>query len=127
MGLGDVILSSSLRDTDHRWAGVPFDEFLQVFNAGRTFADTRTLETLPDLAERMAATFTEITQAHPGGRVGILSHGDPLRALYHHLLHPEEALPGYPELCRLISLETAEGLRVEVDTAGQVEKIEQFK
>jgi ribonuclease H / adenosylcobalamin/alpha-ribazole phosphatase len=118
---GQIALDPRLQDTASSWAGVPAEELGQVYSAGRLFDDPRTHETLAQMAARMAAAYDEIYHAHLGKQVAIFSHGDPLRVLAYHVLHPGEDLPPYQTIIRALSLDTAEALRIAYSPDGVVE------
>ena len=116
-----VITHDGLRDTGSNWAGTPLDEFRQVFLAGQVFADPRTRETLAEIAERMTGVFDQVTSTHAGGLIGMVSHGDPLSILVDRIRHPDQEIPAYSQLVRELSLEPAQGLRLEIFPGGGIE------
>jgi broad specificity phosphatase PhoE len=116
--MNSIVKDNRLRDTDSTWEGTMMDEFLRIFTQGNTFADPRTLETLEQLGERMKAAYDEIGSRFEGKRIGIISHGDPLRALWFRLSNPQGKFPPYRELTKLISLDAAQGMRIQADQRG---------
>lgn len=116
-----LIVVEGLRDTDSAWAGVPMDELSPIAEAGQLFNDPRTHETIAEIAKRMTTAFTQIVGAHPGQMVGVVSHGDPLRILYDRLRRPDQEIPPYLQLVREFSLGQAQGLRLEIESEGQIE------
>jgi hypothetical protein len=82
------------------------------FQNGQTFDDPRTRETIETVGLRMKAAYDEYVARFSNDSIGIVIHGDPLRALYYCLRHPQGEYPAYPELVRLLSLDTAQGLRL---------------
>jgi broad specificity phosphatase PhoE len=62
------------------WEGLTDDEILVRFPAARTgsWGDAETKE---ELAERVLGALQRIAAAHPGGRVLVVTHGGPVRAL----------------------------------------------
>jgi broad specificity phosphatase PhoE len=116
-----VIVIEGLRDTDSAWAGTPMDELIQIADAGQLFNDPRTHETILEIVKRMTAAFYQIVGAHPGGLIGIVSHGDPLRILVDRISHPEREIPPYPQLVREFSLGQVQGLRLEIFPGGRME------
>lgn len=121
ISLQPVLTHPDLRDTDSEWGGVPIEELVRVANAGQLFTDPRTHESLAQIAGRMVTAYHQIVSPHPGERIGIVSHGDPLRLLYDRIRHPDQAIPPYPELVRQLSLDVAQGLRLEFFPDGQIE------
>lgn len=119
-GATRVISDDRLRDTESAWEGVPVDEFLDVFAQGRTFADPRTRETIEHIGKRMLAVFDDTLTRFADERLAFISHGDPLRALYFQLSQPHAPYPPYPDLVRLISLDTAQGVRLQQSERGRV-------
>lgn len=111
-GTARLISDERLRDTASTWEGTPVEEFMAIFEQGRTFDDPRTCESIEAIGQRMLAAYAACISQFPDERIGIVSHGDPLRALYYRLRHPQGAFPPYPELVRLLSLDAAQGLRL---------------
>jgi broad specificity phosphatase PhoE len=62
------------------WEGLTDDEILARFPAART-ASWGDAETKEELAKRVLGALHQIAAAHPGGRVLIVTHGGPVRAL----------------------------------------------
>ncbi len=121
MNVRMVMTDDRLRDTRSTWEGVLVDDFLTIFSEGKAFDDSHTLETLDDLGERMKAAYDEVV-AHFGGKsIGIVSHGDPIRALYFRLYNPQVRYPPYLELTKMIGLGPAEGVRLQIDSGGRLE------
>ena len=118
MGTKIVVQDDRLRDTRSSWAGTPVDDFMRTFYEGKTFDDPRTQETMEDLGRRMKAAYDEILTRYDSAKIGIVSHGDPIRALWFRLHDPEGPYPQYPELTRMIGLGSAEGLRLQIDASG---------
>jgi len=108
-----------LRDTRSMWEGALVDDFLTTFREGKTFDDPHTQETLEELGERMKAAYNEVMTHYRGKRIGMISHGDPIRALWFRLYHPQGKYPPYLELTKMISLGTAEGIRLQIDPGGK--------
>jgi len=113
-----LIEDSRLRDTDNTWAGLPVEEFMKVYKTGRIFDHPRILETIEQVADRMCAVFADY--AAGDGLIGLISHGDSLRALYYRLHHPDSPFPSYPELLRLIDFGPADALRLEWSPAESI-------
>lgn len=118
MGTGIVVKDDRLRDTHSSWAGTLADDFMQTFYAGKTFDDPRTLETMEELGERMKAAYDEIRARYGTQKIGIVGHGDPIRALWFRLHYPQRNYPPYPELTKMIGLGAAEGVRLQIDGSG---------
>ena len=116
-----VIVIEGLRDTISDWPGTPMDELAQIADAGQLFNDPRTHETVAEIAERMNTAFHQIVSANPGLLIGVVSHGDPLRILYDRIRHPDQEIRAYLQLVREFSLGQAQGLRLEIDSAGRIE------
>lgn len=119
MGLNSVISLNDLRDTDSIWGGTPMDVLMEVGNAGHIFDDPRTHETLSEIAERMTNAFNQITSSHEGQLIGIVSHGDPLRLLYNRIRYPHTVIPPYPQLVNELTLDMAQGIRLEISPKGE--------
>ena len=125
MGVHTIAKDDRLCDTRSIWEGVLVDEFLSVFTEGKTFDDPRTLETVEALGTRMKAAYDEILLRFEGKNIGIVSHGDPLRALWFRLFNPQGSYPPYPVLTNMVSLDTAQSMRIERNQDGSIEpKIE---
>ncbi len=120
IGHGDVISRYDLRDTDSAWAGTPVDELSAVSTAGKLFEDPRTHESILEIARRMKSTYDEILGAHGGQLIAIVSHGDPIRILYERIIHPEDVIRPYVELNRQLTLNVAQGLRLEILPDGKI-------
>ena len=118
MKVSMVLTDDRLRDTRSTWEGTLVDDFMTTFYEGKTFDDPRTLETLEELGERMKAAYDEILARFGGKSIGIVSHGDPIRALYFRLNNPQGEYPPYPELVKMISLGSAEGVRIQMNPGG---------
>lgn len=118
MGTSAVVKEDRLRDTRSSWAGTLADDFMQTFYAGMTFDDPRTLESMEELGERMKAAYDDIRIRYGSEKIGIVSHGDPIRALWFRLHYPKGEYPPYPELTKMIGLGAAEGLRLQIDGSG---------
>ena len=118
MGTRIVVQDDRLRDTRSSWEGTPVDDFMRTFYDGKTFDDPRTLETMEELGRRMKAAYDDIRTRYDSAKIGIVSHGDPIRALWFRLHDPQGPYPQYPELTRMIGLGSAEGLRLQVDASG---------
>jgi broad specificity phosphatase PhoE len=121
MALNPVITHPGLQDTASEWGGVPVEELVQVANAGRLFTDPRTHESISEIAARITAAYHQIVSHHQGERIGMVSHGDPLRILYDRIVHPDQEIPPYPELVREMSLDVAQSLRLEYFPEGRIE------
>ena len=121
MGMLTIVKDDRLRDTRSTWEGVLMDEFLSVFAEGKTFDDPRTLETVEALGARMKAAYDEILLRFEGKNIGIVSHGDPLRALWFRLFIPQGSYPPYPVLTKMVSLDTAQSMRIEQNQEGSFE------
>jgi ribonuclease H / adenosylcobalamin/alpha-ribazole phosphatase len=118
MGASIVVKDDRLRDTRSRWEGTLVDDFMRTFYAGKTFDDPHTLETMDELGRRMKAAYDEIRTRYGSEKIGIVSHGDPIRALWFRLHDPQGPYPPYPELTKMIGLGSAEGLRLQIDAGG---------
>ena len=119
MNVRMVMTDDRLQDTRSTWEGVLLDDFLTIFSEGKAFDDPHTLETLDDLGERMKAAYDEILARSGGKSIGIVSHGDPIRALYFRLHNPQVKYPPYLELTKMISLSPAEGVRLQIGPVGR--------
>ncbi len=115
MGVNAVTQDDRLRDARSTWEGILVDDFMKTFHEGKTFDDPHTLETLEELGERMQAAYYEIMTRFPGKSIGLISHGDPIRALYFRLFNPQGKFPPYIELTKMISLGKAEGVRIQIN------------
>ncbi|MFN8469818.1 MAG: histidine phosphatase family protein [Caldilineaceae bacterium] len=120
MGTNVVVKEDRLRDTRSSWAGTLADDFMQTFYAGMTFDDPRTLESMEELGQRMKAAYDDIRIRYGSEKIGIVSHGDPIRALWFRLHDPKGEYPPYPELTKMIGLGAAEGLRLQIEVSGRV-------
>lgn len=118
MGTPIVVKDDRLRDTRSSWAGTLADEFMQTFYAGKTFDDPRTLETMEELGRRMKAAYDECRNRYGSVKIGIVSHGDPIRALWFRLQDPVGKYPPYPALTEMIGLGSAEAIRLQVGANG---------
>lgn len=118
MGAKTVVKDDRLRDTRSSWEGILVDDFMRTFYEGKTFEDPHTLETMEELGRRMKAAYDEIRSRYGREKIGIVSHGDPIRALWFRLHDPQGPYPQYPELTRMIGLGSAEGLRLQIDASG---------
>jgi broad specificity phosphatase PhoE len=126
MGVKTIVTDDRLRDTHSTWSGILVDEFMAIFTEGRTFDDPRTLETLEKLGKRMKATYDDLMVGFEAKRMGIVSHGDPIRALWFRLHHPQGSYPPYLELTKMISLGAAQGIRLERNQSGGIEPNMEF-
>jgi probable phosphoglycerate mutase len=122
MGINTVNQDKRLQDTLSSWEGVLVDDFMKTFYEGKTFNDKHTLETLEELGERMQAAYNEIVAKYAENSVGIISHGDPIRALYYRLYNPERKFPPYLDLTKMISLDSAEGIRIQKSQSGELKQ-----
>ena len=118
MGTKRVVKDDRLRDTRSSWEGTPVDDFMRTFYAGKTFEDPHTLETMEELGRRMMAAYDEIRRRYSREKIGILSHGDPIRALWFRLHDPQGTYPPYAELTKMVGLGSAEGIRLEINAHG---------
>ena len=76
-----VTVAPELRERNFgTWEGLTDDEILARFPAARTgsWGDAETKE---ELAKRVLRALQRIAAAHPGGRVLVVTHGGPVRAL----------------------------------------------
>ena len=121
MGIDMVWKDNRLQDTRSTWEGSLVEDFMTMFYEGKTFDDPHTLETLEELGERMEAAYNEIMIQSEGKRIGIVSHGDPIRALWYRLYNPQAKYPSYPTLTKMIGLDAAEGLRLRINPDGRLE------
>ena len=120
MNVRTVMTDDRLRDTRSTWEGTLVDDFLPIFSEGKPFDDPRTLETLDDLGKRMKAAYDEILARFGGKSIGIVSHGDPIRALFFRLYNPQVHYPQYQELTKMIGLDPAEGVRLQIGPDGRL-------
>jgi ribonuclease H / adenosylcobalamin/alpha-ribazole phosphatase len=118
MGTSAIVKDDRLRDTRSRWEGTLVDDFMRTFYAGKTFDDPHTLETLDELGRRTKAAYDEIRTRYGSEKIGIVSHGDPIRALWFRLHDLQGKYPPYLELTKMIGLGSAEGLRLQIDGSG---------
>ena len=125
MQISTVTTLKGFGDTHTLWPGTPMDELSKVVQAGRLFDDSRTLETMEGIADRMTHAYQQVVRASQGKLVGVVSHADPLRILYHRILHPGESFPPYGILMKEINIDLADAIRVEIAESGQlsVEKV----
>jgi broad specificity phosphatase PhoE len=80
----DVVTLPELRERDFgTWEGLTDAEILERFPHART-APWGDAETREQLAARVIAAVDEIVERHAGGRVLIVSHGGPIRAVLRH-------------------------------------------
>ena len=80
----EVELLPALREKNFgSWEGLLDTEIRERFPQadGGPWGDAETSE---ELAERVLAGLREIAERHPGGRVLVVSHGGPLRAILRH-------------------------------------------
>jgi len=73
------------------WTGRPFDAFAEAparkhWDAARSFNRVPGGETMLEVQCRMVAVLEELRDLHPEGRVAVVSHGDPLKAVILYLL-----------------------------------------
>jgi uncharacterized phosphatase len=120
MGIGPVRVIADLHDTANTWAGTPTEELIAVVKAGKLFEDPRTMETPEEIADRMVKAYAQILASHPGQRVGVVSHGDPLRLLYYRIHTPDQPIPPYLKMPEALSLQVAEGARLEYCPDGKI-------
>jgi broad specificity phosphatase PhoE len=121
MGIKTVHRDDRLRDTRSSWEGILVDDFMAIFQEGKTFDDPHTLETIEELGERMKEAYDEIVTRFAGKSIGMIGHGDPIRALYFRLCNPQAKYPPYPDLTKMISLDSAEGIRIQKSPSGRLE------
>ena len=121
MEINTVTKDDRLRDTHSTWEGVLVDDFMAKFIQGKTFDDPHTLETVEELGERMKAALDDVMTHFEGKSIGLVSHGDPIRALYFRLFNPQGKYPLYSELSKMISLDAAQGVRIKINSSGSLE------
>ncbi len=93
------------------WEGLTDREILARFPDARTrpWGDAETTE---EVAERVLGAIRRIAETHPGGRVLVVSHGGPLRALLLHCGADGAAAIGN---CHVVQIEAEEGILRAVD------------
>jgi broad specificity phosphatase PhoE len=121
MGVIAIEEDDRLRDTHSKWQGVLAEKFMAEFTSGKTFDDPRTLETLEDLGKRMKTAYDEIILRYKEKRIGIISHGDPIRALWFRLIDPQGVYPPYLDLTKMVSLGPAQAVRLQTNHSGGIE------
>lgn len=97
----EVTALPDLREVDvGSWSGLTRDEIAHRFPGAERWEGGETRE---EMAERVLGAVRRIAAAHPGGRVLVVTHGGPVRALLRHCAHPqrEEAVAN----CSLVRLE----------------------
>jgi broad specificity phosphatase PhoE len=92
------------------WEGLTDTEVLTRFPDAHTtgWGDG---ETTDEMSQRVLAAVREIANAHPGGRVLVVTHGGPMRALLRHC----DAEDGRIDNCAVVRLSAGDGLIVRVD------------
>lgn len=101
----DVEVLPELREKHFgSWEGLLDTEIRERFPEASTgpWGDAETSE---EVSERILATLHEIARRHPGGRVLVVSHGGPLRAILRHL---EARADGHVPNCHVLRV-AAEG------------------
>ena len=69
----------------------------------------------------MKAAYNDILTHYEEKNIGIISHGDPIRALWFRLYNLQGKYPSYLELTEMISLGAAEGIRLQINPSGRLE------
>lgn len=77
-------------------------------------------ETHEDVMQRMERGVKEVVHHNQDRTIGIVSHGDAIRVLLFHLLHPQDELPPITELIKDDYLEKGEAWRLVVDSKFRV-------
>jgi broad specificity phosphatase PhoE len=113
-----VLEDSRLRDTTSTWPGTPLSEFLKAWEARTVFDDPHTLETMDELRDRMTSVVNDHLSKFDGKMIGLITHGDPLRAWLYPL---EKAFPSYGELVTA-TFNSIEGIRIEISPEGIIQK-----
>jgi broad specificity phosphatase PhoE len=87
------------------WEGLTDEEIHARFNptAETSWGDGESRE---EMAERVLGALDRIAETHPGGRVLVVSHGGPLRAVLHHC-----GVDGVGRIdnCHVVRLEIVDG------------------
>lgn len=77
-------------------------------------------ETHSEVLERMMRGVQQVVEKEKGRTIGIVSHGDSIRVLLFHLMHPKDSLPPIDELIKTDYLDKGEAWRLLVDDALHV-------
>ena len=108
----DVTVLPDLREKDFgTWEGLTDVEILSRFPdaRGRPWGDG---ETTDEVSRRVLRALERIAEAHPGGRVVVVAHGGPLRAVRAHC---GSSRNGPIANCEVLRLELEDGVLREVD------------
>ena len=110
-GLG-VTVVPDLREKDFgTWEGLTDIEIRRRFPDASTGPSWGDGETPHELSSRVLAALERIAEAHPGGRVLVVSHGGPLRAVLRHCEVERDAIGN----CTVLRLEAEAGRFRSVD------------
>ncbi len=122
----DVVEDEDLREVDTGgWSGLSREEVQQRFpdgferwvSGGAGWEDGETYE---EMGERVLGAVRRIAAAHPGGRVLVISHGGPIRAV-----HAAAAGVGIHEFRRLQPVEPNARLSLVAVENGRIVALEQ--
>lgn len=110
-GLGVTVIPG-LRERDFgTWEGMTDDEILHRFPhaQGRPWGDAESPE---EMSRRVLEALRRIAETHPGGRVLVVAHGGPLRAVRRHC---ESEVAGAIANCGVFRVAVEDGVLREVD------------
>jgi broad specificity phosphatase PhoE len=105
-----------LRDTwSPGYVGVLYDEFIKTGGDSYSKPKTENQESLKQVSDRIVGAFINILEGCIGKTIGIVSHGDPLRLLYHFLQDPNTDLLDPKTMRDKDYLEKGEARKVVLD------------
>ena len=88
-----VQVTEALAEVDFpAWVGKGWDELqidpvYQMYHLSPATARHEAFEAITDVQKRTSSFLEELVRAHPGARIALVSHADPLRTILSHLLN----------------------------------------
>ncbi|MFH1827061.1 MAG: histidine phosphatase family protein [bacterium] len=123
IGVKKIIQIKKLRDAlSEGYIGEPYSDLMKV--DGNVYNNPRSdkQETIAEISQRMSHVFFSLFRKAEKEKIviGIVSHGDPLRVLVEHLLHPENPLPNPTTMRDEDYLEKGTALKLVLDSSARV-------
>lgn len=116
LSVSQFVVDEQLRDVwTPGWWGTPIEDLKSI--GGDVYSvvpKSPDQETLAHLIERSYGALRNIVTSNEGKKIGIVSHGDPIRVLLDRLEYPKRGIPDMRSLAKMDYLGYAEAWKLQI-------------